>query len=209
MIKLERNREDARQTSERQYYWFLCDCGNKVSMRSDCKKNFCNQNNCEFSERIMHGKSKTPLYGTWEGMRARIYNKNANGYSTYGENGIKICEEWQMFENFEKWSLENGWKKGLTIDRINIEKDYSPDNCRWITRAENTNYQHKDGHGTSKQILLIYPCKTKEKLFSTIKECTNYLFDNNLVKSRSFKTVSTCISKYQNTEKDYFGWTFK
>ena len=48
MIKLERNREDARQTSERQYYWFLCDCGNKVSMRSDCKKNFCNQNNCEF-----------------------------------------------------------------------------------------------------------------------------------------------------------------
>ena len=209
MKKLKKNINDSRNSSRHTYYWFECDCGNTVSVRGDSKKEYCNIGECKFSKRIMHGKSRTPLYSTWEGIRARLYNENAKAYSTYGAKNISMCEEWENFENFEKWSLANGWKKGLTIDRKKIEENYSPENCRWITRSENTKYQHKDGHGTSKPIILIYKCKTQEKYFPTLKSCTEYMIDNNLVKSKSHHTIVRMISKIKNTNKDYFGWTFK
>ena len=210
MIKIERNRDDIRNTSNRQYYWFLCDCGNKISQRGDSKKEYCNQSGCKYSVRIMHGKSKTPLYSTWEGIRSRLSNENDKAYATYGKRNIELCEEWNDFVIFEKWSLDNGWKKGLTIDRKNIDKNYSPDNCRWITRSQNTKYQHKDGHGTSKATIMISISSLEEFSFQTIKDCARYIIENDLAKAKSEKTISRIISKIkQNKIKDYCGWTFK
>ena len=85
-----------------------------------------------------HGLSNHPLYRVLVGMKARCYNKNTINYERYGARGITICNEWRnSFQVFIEWGLSNGWEKGLTIDRENNNKGYSPDNCRFITMKKN------------------------------------------------------------------------
>lgn len=85
------------------------------------------------------------LYNVWENMKARCYNPKHKSYSGYGGRGITICDEWKSnFNAFAKWALENGYdenapKGQCTIDRINNDKGYSPDNCKWVTIGENLN----------------------------------------------------------------------
>lgn len=82
------------------------------------------------------------LYRRYQGMKAMCYNKNKNSYFNYGKRGIKVCNEWlgkNGFYNFLKWSIENGYKKELQIGRIDKNKNYSPDNCRWVDRKMNMN----------------------------------------------------------------------
>lgn len=93
---------------------------------------------------IIHGEAKrgqlTPLYNTWRGMRERCSNPNHINYKNYGGKGIKVCEEWQnSFLEFRSWALSNGYKEGLTIDRINVDGNYEPSNCKWSTQKEQQN----------------------------------------------------------------------
>jgi hypothetical protein len=75
----------------------------------------------------------------FKGMKYRCYDTSCKDYRWYGAKGIKICDEWLSNpKSFEIWSLANGYSDGLTIDRFDSEKDYSPDNCQWITQADNT-----------------------------------------------------------------------
>lgn len=79
-----------------------------------------------------HGQTNTKLYHIWTSMKKRCYNKNSQNYSHYGGRGIKICQEWRDdFMNFYNWAMNNGYKEGLTIDRTDVDKDYSPSNCQW------------------------------------------------------------------------------
>ena len=90
------------------------------------------------SGRLIHGMSKHPLYRVFHGMKQRCYDKSNIVYKYYGGRGIDICEEW--LENpiaFVQWGLSNGWKKGLQIDRIDNDKGYSPENCRFVSPKEN------------------------------------------------------------------------
>lgn len=89
----------------------------------------------------IHGDSqnKNSPYESWKRMRQRCYNPNFKpAFHRYGGRGIKVCLEWQKYESFREWALTNGWKKGLQLDRIDVDGDYSPSNCRWVTKAFNT-----------------------------------------------------------------------
>lgn len=78
------------------------------------------------------------LIRTFRHMHDRCYNKNDKRYSDWGGRGIKICDEWnEDIESFIRWAISNGYQTGLSIDRIDNDKDYSPDNCRWVTLSEN------------------------------------------------------------------------
>lgn len=79
------------------------------------------------------------LHRVWDGIKERCNNKNCSTYKYYGERGINICEEWMEYLNFAKWAFKNGYRDGLTIDRIDNDKGYSPDNCRWVTKKIQAN----------------------------------------------------------------------
>lgn len=103
--------------------------------------------------RIMEGRSffNKPWWGSYHSMMDRCYRQTAANYDSYGGRGIRVCEEWHDILNFEEWAESNGFQKGLSIDRIDPNKDYSPDNCRWATPKQqannrrNTRYLTVDG----------------------------------------------------------------
>ena len=125
---------------------FRCDCGNTIYLNKD-RVLAGNDHSCGCQKRkqcgslnYIHGKTDTPLYEIWKSMKQRCCNQNVSNYHNYGGRGIKVCDEWMRdFKAFYDWAITNGWKKGLSIDRINNDGDYSPSNCKWSTRTEQLN----------------------------------------------------------------------
>lgn len=128
----------------------LCDCGNeKVVTGSGLRYGETRSCGClhrEFASKHMtkmhktHGESRTPLYIKWQAMMHRCENPTDVNYKHYGARGISVCPEWRSsFISFRDWALSNGFSDGLEIDRIDVNKGYYPDNCRWVTHTENEN----------------------------------------------------------------------
>lgn len=89
---------------------------------------------------IKHNKSKSRIYKIWKGIKTRCYNKNNSRYSFYGGRGIRMCDEWvNNFTLFYDWSVENGYNENLSIDRIDVNGNYEPSNCRWVDDITQSN----------------------------------------------------------------------
>jgi hypothetical protein len=136
-------------------FWYaICECGNTTVKRACALSSFYSKS-CGCLRRINAQKSvkiaalknrkyleddrESRLFNIWRGMFKRCYyisHRNKN-YKIYRGKGIKICQEWHDFYNFKKWSLINGYSENFTIDRINSDYNYFPENCRWVTIAEN------------------------------------------------------------------------
>lgn len=86
---------------------------------------------------IQHGYSYDPVYPVWYNMMCRCTRPQKEHYDRYGGRGIEVCDEWHDVGNFVKWAYENGYEKGLEIDRIDNDGNYTPENCRFVDRKKN------------------------------------------------------------------------
>lgn len=183
-------------------YWKCrCSCGNEFfvergSLRTK-KHDYCPK--CR-PPGVRHEK----LYHIYHGIKQRCYNPKAPGFDIYGGKGVKMCAEWLAgYDSFREWSLQNGYIQdaGLSIDRIDSNGDYCPENCQWITLGENTarsNYGRQQVFTKLKDVYAISPDGERVDIINISK----FSRDNNLNVSGVGAALHGRIGPY------YHGWFF-
>ena len=184
-------------SKEKKAKWLCkCDCGNYTSVVGKSLRNG-NTKSCGCHRREVlkrgivsqttHGETNTRLYNIWRGIKKRCRLEGSASYEWYGLKGIDVCDEWyDSYESFRDWSHKNGYKDGLTIDRIDCNGDYTPQNCRWAdwktqeNNRSNTVYVEYNGKLYPRGILA-------EKLGVTI-QAIYYRQKNNIPIKDNFKS---------------------
>lgn len=125
----------------------VCDCGNSVQVRTknlvtgNTKSCGCLQRERTTEAKTVHGGThgdNERLFRIWCGMIDRCRREKNKFFARYGGRGIKVCEEWLNFTEFQRWALSSGYTDEMTIDRIDVDKGYEPGNCQWMTKSEHT-----------------------------------------------------------------------
>lgn len=185
-----------------------CECGNFIEVKAcrliqkhkPVKSCGCLRVEAVHNSKTTHGESgglvvgkRTKLYRTWSNIKSRCYNPKVRSYHDYGAKGIGMCDEWlHDFVAFRDWAIANGYSDNLTIDRIDVNGNYCPENCRWITSSENSILAHqKSGWG--------YCAETGERV-----EITNF---KKFAEERGLS--NKCIDRVlHKKQKQHKGWIF-
>ena len=160
-----------------------CECGNEVIVRGDHLRNENTTScGCYNRERLAeanttHGMRKTRLYSVWDNMlkRAGVYKGASEEVKhNYQDRGITVCDEWLVFENFRDWALSHGYSDDLEIDRIDNDKGYCPENCRWVSRRENANNRRNTIRLEDGTPLAVFCSKVGIETFENGKQTNQY-----------------------------------
>lgn len=137
--------EAGRSKHNRRRIRCACDCGKEVVvMAGSLKTGNTKSCGCYWLEVVKkknstHQMTGTGLYNSWRAMKERCLNPNSSSYPNYGGRGITICNDWLKFKVFRRWATAAGYRKGLSIERVNNDGPYCPENCTWGTRMQQSN----------------------------------------------------------------------
>ena len=152
---------------------------------------------------VKHGMNRTKIYSVYANIKYRCYNPNHHEFHNYGGKGVVVCNEWlgdNGFSNFYEWALSNGYKEGLTIDRLNSDGNYEPNNCQWITRSENTIKSNK---------ICQHRKANKGTYYGINSNNEYYEFDNASQFAREHELNPSMIRRIANGNgKEHKGWRF-
>lgn len=145
------------------YYLVICpECKSEKQMRVDGMKS---NNSCGCLQYVRtHGlDNKNPIYFMWHDMKTRCYDPKSDRFNAYGKRGIVVCEEWRKdYKIFNTWVNTNGWKRGLQIDRIDNNGNYTPENCRIVSKKQNSRNRQNTiwiEIGENKKVCLSEACE--------------------------------------------------
>jgi len=147
-LGMEYPNENSKQ--KRHYGIFQCQyCGKEFRTQiSSIKSRNTKSCGCINGTQVIHGFRSNKFYHTWNNMKQRCYNEKTPNYNDYGGRGIKVCDEWLHIENFIEWAEET-YIEGMSLDRINVNGDYEPSNCRWTNATVQSSNRRKQCNNTS------------------------------------------------------------
>lgn len=176
------------------HYWTcICACGNETEvLHEHLLSGHTKSCGCYKVEKVIqrstkHGGAGTRLYNMWIRLKERCYNSRNQDYKYYGARGIRVCDEWRNdFEAFQDWAMKNGYNDELTIERIDVNGNYTPDNCRFATMKE---------QNRNKRNNIVVSLNGKERLF--IEICDKFGLDPIKARQRYYqgKTMEEIIQQ--------------
>lgn len=172
------------------FWTCCCDCGKTTQpiRTSDLKNGKTKSCGC-LQNKPKHGMSYSRIYQTWADMKGRCRNQNNKNFKNYGGRGIKVCDEWNnSFEAFYEWAMANGYSDNLTIDRIDVNGNYCPENCRWVSFKIQEN-------NTRRNRFLTYNGKTQ-----TMKQWAEEMGISYITLSARINTLKWTVEKALTTK---------